>query len=292
MGHGPRCRPTRKLTSGMELKFWKLESIGNDFPLIHADDFKGDLSALAQKVCDRHFGVGGDGLLTLQKVGDGQLKMRMFNPDGTEDFCGNGLRCAAHHAVLEGWAKDKFALQHLDRTVPVTVKDARIETEIGSASYDPKLIPVNATGEPFKVHVWSGMDGGMPLSFHGSVLTTGSTHTVIPTVAIPDDESFLSVSPKIEVDPKFPARTSVIWSKEVAPMHLQIRIWERGVGETQGCGTGSSAAAADYLRRKGLGGTVRVDNPGGTVEVSMETWHHPITIAGTARQVYTGILKL
>ncbi len=276
----------------MDLNFWKLESIGNDFPLIHADDFTGDLSALAIQVCDRHFGIGGDGLLTLQKVSDGVLKMRMFNPDGTEDFCGNGLRCAAQHAVLEGWVSSPFVLQHLDRTVPVTVDNDQIKTEIGSASYDPNLIPVNATGEPFKVHVWSGMDGGMPLTFHGSVLTTGSTHTVIPTVSIPDDESFRSVSAKIEVDPKFPARTSVIWSKEVAPMHLQIRIWERGVGETQGCGTGSSAAAVDYLRRKGLGGTVRVDNPGGTVEVAMDTWHHPITIAGTARQVFSGTLKL
>jgi diaminopimelate epimerase len=132
------------------------------------------------------------------------------------------------------------------------------------------------------------MDSGMPLSLFGSVLTTGSTHAIIPTTQLPDDDTFFSISPKIEVDPQFPQRTSVIWRQEVEPMHLKIRIWERGVGETQGCGTGSSAAAIDYLRRANRGGTVIVDNPGGTISISAETWESPITIEGTAETVYAG----
>jgi diaminopimelate epimerase len=132
------------------------------------------------------------------------------------------------------------------------------------------------------------MDAGMPLSLFGSVLSTGSTHTVIPTAAIPDDETFASVSAKIEVDPKFPERTSVIWVQRVALKHIKIRIWERGVGETQGCGTGSSAAAVDLLRRTGDGGTVQVDNPGGTVWVSAEAWNRELTIRGMATTVFAG----
>jgi diaminopimelate epimerase len=100
----------------------------------------------------------------------------------------------------------------------------------------------------------------------------------------------LELSPLIENAPQFPLRTSVIWSHEVAPMKLEIRIWERGVGETQGCGTGSSAAAIDYLRRLGKGGTVEVSNPGGSVWVTAKTWHSPISVLGEAREVFEAML--
>lgn len=178
-------------------------------------------------------------------------------------------------------------MKHLDRDVAVTVEGDRISTELGRADYTPEKVP-HKNGELFNQTVWSGMDSGMPLSLFGSALTTGSTHVIIPTSALPDDDSFRAISAKIEVDPLFPKRTSVIWSMETASMELHIRIWERAVGETLGCGTGSAAAAADYLRRKGAGGTVTVVNPGGQVTVTMEAWHTPITVVGEARTVYTG----
>jgi diaminopimelate epimerase len=215
----------------------------------------------------------------------------MFNPDGTEDFCGNGLRCAAWHVHLEQGATD-FTIKHLDREVPVSIQNNKIFTIIGRADYTPSAVPHTGFRELFNGNIWSGMDAGMPLSLYGSALTTGSTHVVIPTFAIPDDDSFRSVSAKIEVDPLFPNRTSVIWRREIEPMRLEIRIWERGVGETQGCGTGSSAAAADYLRSKGIGGRVEVLNPGGAVIVFMSRWDSPITVEGTAERVYTGEFRL
>jgi len=266
--------------------FWKMESIGNDFPVIHLEEGL-DYPALAIRMADRHFGVGGDGLLAVG-LEDGTVRLRMFNPDGTEDFCGNGIRIAALHAHRQGWVGDRFTIRHLDREVPIEIDGELIRTQIGEASYDPDLIPVRSSGEPFDVNVWTGMDAGTPLSIFGSALTTGSTHTVIPTGTLPDDDTFRSISAKIETDVKFPQRTSVIWSREVEPNVLEIRIWERGVGETLGCGTGSSAAAVDYLRRKGRGGRVEVRNPGGTIYVTMDAWNRPITIEGTAREVYAG----
>jgi diaminopimelate epimerase len=274
----------------MPLRFWKLESIGNDFPLIHTADFSGDLSALAIRMCDRHTGVGGDGLLTLESLREHELAMRMFNPDGTEDFCGNGLRCAARHAVDTGMTAARFSIRHGDRDIPVSVRGSEIAITLGVATYDPEKVPVAAMGEAFNVNVWSGMDAGTPLALFGSVLTTGSTHTIIPTVALPDDDTFRSVSAKIEVDPKFPQRTSVIWVQEVSREHLKIRVWERGVGETLGCGTGSSAAAADHMRRKERGGSYRVENPGGSVSVSADRWDAPLTITGEARAVFSGTI--
>ena len=270
----------------MARRFWKLESIGNDFPLIHLEEGL-DYANLAIRMADRHFGIGGDGLLAVG-MEDDAVRLRMFNPDGTEDFCGNGIRIAALHAHQQGWVGTSFSIKHLDREVPIQIEGDVIKSQIGVASYDPDLIPARSSGEPFDVNIWTGMDAGTPLSIFGSALTTGSTHTVIPTAALPDDETFKSISSKIEVDVKFPDRTSVIWSREVEPNVLEIRIWERGVGETLGCGTGSSAAAVDYLRRKQRGGRVEVRNPGGTIFVTMDKWSAPITIEGTAREVYSG----
>ena len=281
----------------VKIPFWKLQSIGNDFPLFHLQDIAAvvpdldvALPKLAIAASDRHRGIGGDGILVLLMEGDA-VRLRMFNPDGSEDFCGNGIRCAAKHAYEMGWVGFEFNILHLDRVVPCSVEHEKISTTIGKADYTPEKVP-HKSGELFNQTVWSGMDAGMPLSIFGSALTTGSTHVVLPTFALPDDDTFRSISAKIEVDPNFPQRTSVIWSQELEPMKLKIRIWERAVGETMGCGTGSSAAVADYLRRKGTGGTVQVINPGGTIAITMSSWDAPITIVGEAVAVYTGSFGL
>ncbi len=272
----------------MKLPFWKLQSIGNDFPLIHLADAVGqDLVALSVRICDRRRGVGGDGLLGVEMEG-ADLRLRMFNPDGTEDFCGNGIRCAARHVFDAGWVGSSFNVLHLGKKVPTVVVGTEIHSILGSASYEPKDVPHTVYRDLFNCTIWSGMVDGFAMSLFGSSLTTGSTHTIITTDSLPDDDSFNRVSPLIENDPRWPQRTSVIWCKVVAPMHLQIRIWERGVGETLGCGTGSSAAAADYMRRKGVGGLVRVDNRGGTVTVQAENYTAPLTLTGTAQAVYSG----
>ncbi|MGV3614459.1 MAG: diaminopimelate epimerase [Fimbriimonas sp.] len=307
----------------LKIPFWKLQSVGNDFPLVHIDDIRnalafraverlaaapqtdppqapaeaqptpptdevtGFLSELSIAICDRRFGVGGDGLLAIEMEGEA-LRLRMFNPDGTEDFCGNGIRCAVVHAHAVGWVGTSFTVLHLDREVPAEIGDGRVRTTLGTADYHPERVPTKAYGELFNTTVWSGIDAGQPLSLFGSALTTGSTHTIIPTSSLPDDDSFLAVSPRIETDPMFPDRTSVIWSQEVAPDHLKIRIWERGVGETLGCGTGATAATADYLRRKNRGGAVTVESKGGSLKISAASWFEPLTIEGVAEQVYKG----
>ncbi len=289
--------------------------MGNDFPLVHSSDVIGSpsapeltadpeslaatasandleratsvLSNLAVAICDRRFGVGGDGLLALDRPDDA-LRLRMFNPDGTEDFCGNGLRCAAVHARALGWVGEQFVIRHLDREVASRIQDGFVTMTLPPADYNPERVPHKAFGELFNATVWSGMDCGNALSLFGSALTTGSTHTIIPTAQLPDQESFESVSARIEVDPLYPNRTSVIWSQEIAPDRLQILIWERGVGETLGCGTGASAAAADYLRRKDRGGEVFVSSKGGALRVRMSAWDAPIEVTGEAEALFHG----
>lgn len=269
------------------LKFWKVEAIGNDFPLVRLEDVsEAELPELAKSMSDRKFGVGGDGLLAFGTV-DGAPTLRMFNPDGTEDFCGNGLRAAARWAFDQGLIPSEATLSHKGLQVPVRVSGEQIETTLPPASYDPKAIPMLGP-ERFNAEIWAGMESGMPLVIRGSALTTGSTHVVIPTGALPDDENFFDISKLIEHDDKFPERTSVIWSKREAERAIAIRIWERGVGETQGCGTGSAAAAVDYARRNGYAGDLTVRNPGGTVTIRFNHWSDPVTIIGTASVVYEG----
>lgn len=296
----------------VRIPFWKLQSIGNDFPLVHLDDLAdllargavdravpgereaaecfvapdagatdldGLLMRLAVAMADRRFGVGGDGLLAASKMGDGRILLRMFNPDGTEDFCGNGLRCAAVHAHARGWVGDTFTIEHLGREVPVRIGGGEVTTRLGGASYAPAEVPVQGE-ELFR----APLPGGRM----GSSLTTGSTHTVVWIDELPDDAAFFSESPLLEHHGLFPDRTSVMWTQEVAKDHLRLRIWERGVGETLGCGTGSTAAAVDYLRGEGRAGRVRVDNPGGTVFVSWDPLANVTEIEGVAEAVYEG----
>lgn len=268
------------------MKFWKVEAIGNDFPLIHLDDFAGDLAQLSIATCDRRFGIGGDGLLGV-RMEDGDLRLRMFNPDGSEDFCGNGLRCAARHAHSLGWVGRQFAMRHLDRRVATSIRDETVVTEMGLASYRPSDIPVRFAEDPentFDRVVWTQDER----EFRGSSLTTGSTHTII-VGALPDDATFQAVSQRMEEDSQFPDRTSVIWSETLGERRLRIRIWERAVGETLGCGTGSAAAAIDHLRRQGSGGRVEVRNPGGSLWVSADAWDAPFSVEGEAIEVYDGM---
>ena len=244
-----------------------------------ATDVDGLLMRLAVAMADRRYGVGGDGLLAAKPITEGRVLLRMFNPDGTEDFCGNGLRCAAVHAHAQDWVGNEFVIEHLGREVPVRIGNGEVATELGGASYEPSDIPLRGS-ELFR--------GTLPNGRLGSVLSTGTAHTVVWVDELPDDATFLKESPPLETHEIFPERTSIMWTQPVAPDHLRLRIWERGVGETQGCGTGSTAAAVDYLRGEGRSGRVRVDNPGGTVYVTWDPVKNATTIEGTAELVYSG----
>jgi diaminopimelate epimerase len=276
------------------IPFWKVESVGNDFVLVHeADvralakkDYERFLRELTISASERRFGIGSDGLLVVGPSGS-DLNLRMFNPDGSEDFCGNGLRCATVHATKQGWVGERFMIHHHGQNVQATVcGDDCVETHLDSATYRPQDVPVKFREEPKKTFdrkpLWTGLEVG------GSSLSTGSTHTILWTGALPDDPEFHRLGPLIETDEQFPERTSVIWAIEEAPMKVRIRIWERGAGETLGCGTGASAAAVDYLRRKNLGGSVEVISKGGTLQIGAPSWDAPLVVRGTAKELFSG----
>lgn len=267
------------------IPFEKYVSIGNDFVLVERENLSdGDsLQELAKKMCDRNFGIGSDGLLVFERSHDGKTSMRMFNPDGAEDFCGNGLRCAALHAQRKELAKDNIDILHCGEIIPIEFSMGNwLDVQLPKPSFSPGDVPLARDNELF--------DEELEIAGHKlrlCALATGSTHTVVLCDAPPREKEFQIVGPALELHPMFPQRTSVIWAWLERFNKARIRIWERGVGETQGCGTGSAAVAACHFRLNPNIVAMEVHNPGGECAVAKGPGGTLITSA-RAKHVYSG----
>ncbi len=272
------------------LPFHKMEGIGNDFVLIETEAAQEhNFSELAQRLCHRPFGIGADGLLVVERGVNAPVRMRMFNPDGTEDFCGNGLRCAARYAYEHGYVDNPdFAIETLGgRVVPVQIhlqngSVAQITTHLPPPRFHPRDIPAHADGELIE---------DFPLTIAGyhlriASVNTGTTHTVIFTDALPDDALFLEVSPRLETHPMFPERTSVLWAVVVSRSEARVRIWERGVGETLGCGSGAAAVGVLAYRAGWTEPKVTVVSKGGVLQVEYQ--EQGIALTGGASVRFKG----
>lgn len=272
----------------MTVPFAKVQAIGNDFVLFQAQDvIDYDLATLAIESCERRFGIGADGMLVLDMLTPAYGELRMFNADGTEDFCGNGLRCAVNYAVHQMDSERNLTIEQLGQKVSCRYEDGIVHISLPPASFAPSAVPT-----VLKDEVWLVNQTVEDREFALSALSTGSTHVVIFEAELPGDDEFLQYSPILEHHDWFPERTSVMWTRADGPKEISIRIWERGVGETLGCGTGSTAAAVAYMRRAGIGGPIRVNNPGGNVTVDADQWDAPLTLSGSAEISYSGELQL
>ncbi|GMV35550.1 MAG: diaminopimelate epimerase [Fimbriimonadales bacterium] len=227
------------------MKLHRVSSVQNRFLLVDLRETEArDWSALALDVCwgEDRTRAECDGLLVFE-AGE-PLHLRMFNPDGTEDFCGNGLICTGAYAWLTGAVlRQQFAIRHGASEIPISLKvdtdqpiavtvalpePSRLASAIPIALPDPLPAEVVLPGFPYPIR---------PVS-------TGTAHSAIIVHSLPSDAEFEALSRQLENHPAFPERTSVEWVQPLAPGSVRIRIWERGVGETLGCGTGSAAVAA------------------------------------------------
>lgn len=244
------------------IRFAKLQSVGNHFALVRGEELDGrDPGLLSERMGMHRFGVGTDGLLVLTETGHGP-ELRMFNPDGTEDFCGNGLRCAAWFRFVElGAGEGTFS--QMGKRVPYAIEgDNRVRTVMPGADYGAAAVPLAQDGP---------LIDGVVAGVRGSAVSTGSAHFVAFGEGLPGEE-FEARSAAVERDGMFPERTSVMWAEDLGGQRVRIRIWERGVGETFGCGTGASAVAVEAVRRQGLvttGARVAVESRGGVIEVEV-----------------------
>ena len=274
----------------MSLQFAKTETAGNDLILVDLREKKGlDMPELSRRMCDRHFGIGGDGLLAIEKHPNFVPFVRMFNPDGTEDFCGNGLCCVAAWLYESGSATGDSITMRTPRGVHKAGIEAsepgrfRVTVELLPPEFEPSLIPVAIKGRRVLDHA---------LQVRGSVrkiscVAIGTVHTAIFTQGDVPEEVFQSVSPVIENHAFFPERTSVLWCRVARSDLIHMRIWERAVGETFSCGTGTCAAVV-LGRELGLtGDRAAVVTRGGRMSA---VWDGTgaVKLTGPANLVYAG----
>ena len=276
----------------MRLPFTKMQAVGNDFVVVDEAAWPGDTEwhKAALFLCDRKFGIGSDGLLVVGPSQTADVRMRMFNPDGTEDMCGNGLRCIVRRAFDTGVIGENSRIETLAGVRAATVHgNGTITTGMGIPQFAPQAIPM-------LVNTNSVLDYPLPVEqivLDISAVSTGTTHTVTFGHSQPEDDGFFMVSPLIENHVLFPERTSVMWAVIEGPEALRIRIWERGAGETLGCGTGACAAAV-LARRTGRLSVDRitVHSKGGTLHVSWAGGENdPMFLTGTAHTVYEGTIS-
>ncbi len=271
----------------MDLEFIKLHGNGNDFILVDEysrqripDDMKAQFAAL---YCDRRFGIGGDGVLYLQRSAQADLRMRLFQPDESEaEMCGNGIRCFAKHAFDSGYVEKTCSVETLAGIIRVEMgyeNDTFMATiDMPQPKYDRKEIP--ATG-----------DGEYRETIEGSdvyAVNTGVPHAV---VFVDDVETVRpeETGPPIRHHPTFPNGANVNFVQKTGEDTLKIRTFERGVeGETLSCGTGATAAAAIAHRLGYVTSPVTVETRGGPLIIHLG---EVTRTTGPATTVFRGIIS-
>ena len=274
----------------MKVPFTKMQAFGNDYiyvnTIAHPVENPGLLS---KKISDRHFGVGSDGLVLICPSEICDFRMRIFNPDGTEaEMCGNALRSTAKYVYTYGLTdKEKFTIEtlggikHLELTVSGTeVTDIR--ADIGKPVFEPSLIPVVTSEEVF---LEQSVEAG-DRTFTASSLSWGNPHTVIFVDNV-DDMDVEKYGPLLEHASCFPQRTNVTFAQVVDEGHIRIREWERGTGETLGCGTGCCTAVVIGARLGRCGSSVLVAQPGGVLKVEQHE-DGSVSMQGPSHIVFQG----
>ena len=271
-----------------QVTVFKYQALGNDYLIADLPAPLEDLVALLPTLCDRHRGLGSDGLLAFDRKA---MSVRIFNPDRSEaQKSGNGLRIAAAHAVLEHGAGERFELHTVDRSNAVRVLAQRggevlSELDIGRASFRAADLPAMFEGEPDHV------DLDTPAGRVEAVLVSvGNPHCVVFGQPV-TKERCLELGPHLEVHPAFPERTNVQLCAAVDRAHVRAEIWERGAGYTLASGTSASAVAAACMRRDLVDSRVTVVMPGGELAVRREDGGDLVQ-SGPARRVYRATIDL
>lgn len=287
------------------MRFAKMHGAGNDFVIVDArqiHDMRQDWAEIAKVMCDRHFGVGSDGLVLVLPSGAADFKMRMFNPDGSEaEMCGNGIRCFAKYVADNGMVDrriDWLAVETLAGVKQVQLlrqKGAveRVQVSMGVPGLRPSEIPVALDLD----------GGGEPAALMAHPLTVGASQVEVTCVSMgnPHAVAFLQtpvadfplhdVGPRVEHHPLFPKRVNFEIVNVEDRGHLAMRVWERGAGETLACGTGACAVAV-AARLHGLtDDVVDITLPGGTLTVAWDG-EGEVLLTGPAVLVFEGVWQV
>jgi diaminopimelate epimerase len=284
------------------MNFVKMHGAGNDFVVMEAAGDEHDWPRLAMAMCDRHFGVGADGLLLALRSSHAEIRMRVFNSDGSEaEMCGNGIRCLAKYAVEKGLVKPadgRFSIETMASVVSVEVsgeggKVDRVRVGMGVPGLTPEEIPVLVHRETPLVN--------LPLEVGRGSTAGDSTRDILPVTCVSmgnphavqfvnqpvADFSLEEVGPRVAEHPQFPRGVNFEVARVIDRSHIEARVWERGAGLTLACGSGACAVMVAARLQGLVDDAVDITLPGGTLTLEWDG-KGIVYLTGPAVTVFTG----
>lgn len=263
------------------MKFVKMQGLGNDFICVDNEVcVKDRKSEHAVRLCDRHYGIGADGLIFIGKSDKADKKIEIYNPDGTKaEMCGNGIRCVGRYLYEKEISPKKKIWIETDAGVKVISfkTEDMIEVDMGIPGLTGKGLRGCGRDE-------IEVDGE---KIYFTAVSMGNPHAVI-FVEDPDNIDLEKMGYAIEHHPMFPNRTNVEFAKVVDRENITMRVWERGAGETRACGTGACAAAVAAVVNGFADEKVRVGLKGGTLMIRWDRYVNRVWMTGPAVKVFEG----
>ncbi len=279
----------------MALAFTKWQGCGNDFVLVdgRASGLPSDAAKLSRYVCDRHYGIGADGLIFVLTSDKADFCMRIFNADGSEaEMCGNGIRCFARLVYEEGMTdKDAFTVETgagilTPRVVKENGKITGIEVNMGEPVLEAAQIPVQGFGEKRMVAENIEVLGKQ---YKATCVSMGNPHCVV-FVGDVNDVAMETVGPAFERHKWFPHRTNTEFVVVRDREHLRMRVWERGAAVTLACGTGACASLVAAVLNGRAERKAEVELDGGRLIIEWAEDNH-IYMTGPAEKVFSGVYE-
>ena len=275
------------------IKFTKMHGLGNDYVYIDAINQKiENESSLAKFVSNRHFGIGSDGLILICKSEIADFKMRMFNSDGSEaEMCGNGIRCVGKFVYDKGLKnKTTVKIETLAgiKTLILNTKDGKVETarvDMGEPILEAEKIPVISTEKPVKNLELEAENK----KFKFTCVSMGNPHaiTIVENTKKFDVEKYGKV---LEIDKAFPKKANIEFAQIIDRQNINMRVWERGAGETLACGTGACATAVACNLNGLTDRKVNIELLGGTLNIEWNETDNHVYMTGPAVTVFDGEL--
>ena len=277
------------------IKFTKMHGLGNDYVYIDCvttDLCLNNVSSLAQFVSNRHFGIGSDGLILISKSNIADFKMRMFNSDGSEaEMCGNGIRCVGKFVYEKGLTtKDNITIEtlagikNLNLNVENTVVKA-VTVDMGEPILEAKDIPIISEDNLRCLKLIADNR-----EFIADCVSMGNPHAIIQV----DNLKMFPIEkygPILENDNHFPKKSNIEFINIKDKNHIEMRVWERGAGETMACGTGACAVAVSCILNGLIENKVTVELLGGNLEIEWNKENKHVYMTGPAVTVYEGELE-
>jgi diaminopimelate epimerase len=275
----------------MQISFHKYQGLGNDFILLKSTDLPAglNLSHLAQKLCNRHFGIGADGILIQYPHPEADARMQVINADGTEpEMCGNGLRCFISYLYqIQNLQKSEYTIATGAGILRATYEPQKkwVRVNMGKPQLEQAKIPAQGWKTESVIQEILQIENRR---FEVTLVSMGNPHCVIAVGAEWNSNDTQYWGPRIESHPHFPHRINVEFCHFETPQHARIHVWERGAGETLACGTGACATLVAGVLIGKLEHQASIDLPGGRLKIDWDPESRQISMEGPAHFVFSG----